>query len=366
LEAAFEAKQAHKSQPLQHLLWSAYNQCLTNEPPSFASGALGVTNRAIEQIHRAARDYRDGHLEKWLDDRMRRAADSVDFANAASSLGEIRALGDLVTVAGRYFPGRVGAIGESKERATPDFAVSHLEGQEFVVEVATKQMEGNEAEQLQAFYEEPLTPFAKGIAINSKSVAPAGAPAPGENTPENVASKLAQVKPRARQASEEVPSLLWIDFMDQDWWMAMRAPSSAAHCEFTPQHSLFCTGVWQAFYGSPGTLLPQNAELGQRLWLRTVRMKHPGLFEQSPKWSAVVLAFLDGYVLFENPDPVVRFSRHSIRALLSGLNADLVHSRVSLSEQNSEDLRDRIRWERDFFEFLLGAAECRDDLAEQD
>lgn len=238
---------------------------------------LGNVDRAI----RACRIDSNHSASAWVNSRFAAACRDTAFENAASALGEVRAFGYLWSADFTPKPVRI------TTSPTRDFDVA-LDQSVFGVEVHSKQMNMQEARK-----------FASTARQGTTVVYPAGLPRGDESTAENVASKFAQIKPRARQAATQSPTILWLDLQDSDWW-----PISGSHADPAVVHQgeFYSGGLWHAMYGTTGTPLFEGHSVQQRVAEGVPRMAHPGLFEQSPSWSGVVLSMIRATIFFQNPN----------------------------------------------------------------
>jgi hypothetical protein len=288
LAKALEVPKTHKVHPLAHL-------CITGQYDCHAGQVLANLENALRWC---ANDH-TGKASKWAISHLNDAARDMDFERLASMLSEIRAFGNLWSVGFQVVPKGTGS------GPTRDFDLN-VGSIRMGVEVHCKQMNRQEAEQLAKSYSKgPGTYF----------VYPAGQPKPNESTAENVASKFAQIKPGAKQADQNITSVLWLDLQDEDWWVL---DISTALPVVISNGLFYSGGLWHAIYGNKGIPIFDGHSPVRVLKTGVPQMAHPGLFEQSPGWAAVILSYPRGHILFENPKaktPLVNEQRESILRL---------------------------------------------------
>jgi len=337
----FKAPSSHKRQPLAKLLsgldWPQDCEVAEN------------TERALSAIRR---NWTDDFSISWLQDRIRvaKASDPIHYANASSSLGEIRAAGALTEVFSDVQP--------RKTHGTPvsDFQCL-LESANVIVEVHTKNMNKSEAE--------ALAQFSKGTADNSRVrqggvstrmhvTSPFGRRKVGESSAENVASKLAQTKSDSRQASSSCPSILWWDLQDEDMWVVRT--DILVPFEKTPSEEVWTPGIWHAVYGhKDSVLLDVDGQWPASLF----RQRFDGLFTQRSDWSAVVIYCRDGISLFEHPTPDFLLD-DLIRDRLS--QHDMFHPETSwIHDSSGPSLQSRIDQVNDELERIADMVNKWDD-----
>ena len=279
---------------------------------------LHMTNEAIRQF-----DLMSEHSE-WLVSRLARCLQIEDFSFSASALGEVRAGGALLQ--GGFW---VHPIAESSTK-TCDFQISY-NGLEAYVEVATKQMSGTTVDYLNSSSDS-----------REKSICPGGAPDPdkdGETIGENVGHKFASIKPKAKQVPTGSVALLWVDVQDQDWWPADitdTKPVVSFNGEF------YSGGIWHGFYGSKGTPLFERQSTEERIKAEQYTQSYPGLFSQHDRWSAAVLSFRNGTIVFEHPSPAIPMPECLVKQLLTLPNADYSQWWVKWPSEQPDALSGRI------------------------
>ena len=279
---------------------------------------LHMTNEAIRQF-----DLMSEHSE-WLVSRLARCLQIEDFSFSASALGEVRAGGALLQGGFRVHP-----IAESSTK-TCDFQISY-NGLEAYVEVATKQMSGTTVDYLNSSSDS-----------REKSICPGGAPDPdkdGETIGENVGHKFASIKPKAKQVPTGSVALLWVDVQDQDWW-----PADITHTKPVVSFNgeFYSGGIWHGFYGSKGTPLFERQSTEERIKAEQYTQSYPGLFSQHDRWSAAVLSFRNGTIVFEHPSPAIPMPECLVKQLLTLPNADYSQWWVKWPSEQPDALSGRI------------------------
>lgn len=297
LAVALQAPNTHKPHPVAALVRTVGS--IGND---HGTQVLANVDRAIRACHRDSTH----NASAWLNSRFAAACRDLAFENAASTLGEVRAFGYLWSA--EFTPKPV----RTTTSPTRDFDVV-LDQSVFGVEVHSKQMNTEEARKLAS------------AGLGTTVVYPAGLPRGEESTAENVASKFAQIKPRARQAATQTPTILWLDLQDFDWW-----PISSSHADpvVVHQQEFYSGGLWHAIYGITGTPLFEGHSVQQRVAEGVPRMVHPGLFEQSPRWAGVVLSMIRATIFFQNPNAPFVLPEKVVEALLGLPWFDFTRSRM--------------------------------------
>jgi hypothetical protein len=279
---------------------------------------LHMTNEALRQF-----DLWPEH-GKWLGSRLERCLQIEDFSTSASALGEVRAGGALLQGGFRVHP-----IVESLT-PTCDFQIS-FNGIEAYVEVATKQMSGITVDYLNSSCDS-----------REKSICPGGAPDPdkaGETIGENVGHKFASIKPKAKQMPTGSVALLWVDVQDEDWWAA-----DIVHTKHVVSFNgeFYSGGIWHGFYGSKGTPLFERQSTEERINAEQYTQSYPGLFSQHDRWSAAVLSFRNGTIVFEHPSPAIPMPECLVKQLLTLPKADYSEWWVNWPSEQPDGLSERI------------------------
>lgn len=278
LNGVLSAPETYKQQPLARFL-----EGLIGPPNGVARDVRDETfyntKRAFQSVHHA------GHAQ-WLQSAIDRASDVGNYENAASALAEIRALGTLIGAELSVTP-----LKESKSQATPDFKIGYGEEKAWV-EVACKQLNREEAKALEEYSANPAKDRM------GHWVHPAGRPKPGETVVENVASKIANIKPRARQAQHFRPAVLWLDLQEPDWW-----PIDSGHMVpvATWRGHFYVGSMWLAFFGWKGAPLLESHTHLRGGSEGVSRMRFPGFFKQNKEWSAAVISTSRTLAVYSNP-----------------------------------------------------------------
>lgn len=281
----------HKEHPLARLLR------VDRYRGDFALSVAKNTSDALQHL----RSHTMGEWCAWFLKKKQYLTTVEDFAQASSAPGEIRAA-DIVQ---GVLPARPVPEAHAPNRKTPDFEAT-VAAKSIVIEVSTKHMHEHAAGELHNFYCGAHTGTntyttrnfeGEAIKIRKHIVSPFGSSG-GDTMAETVASKIASVKRGAAQATQSRSGVLWLDFQDEDMWGL-----ASKHCQpygQAPTGEYWSSGIWHGLYGEVGfPMLEANGT-----WpFSFVTQRFPGLFLQSPNWSAAVLSFADGFVLCENPKP---------------------------------------------------------------
>jgi hypothetical protein len=271
LAESLRATPTHKAHPIAELVRAA---------GSISQGHATQVLANLERALRASLLDTSGTSSSWASRHLREACTELAFENAAAKLGELRAFGFLWDANFNVTPVH------TTTSPTRDFDVV-LGESTFGVEVHTKQMNIQQAQKLAA------------AGICETYVYPAGQPRDNESTAENVAQKFAQIKPRAKQAAKELPTVLWLDLQDFDWWVI-----SGTHAEpvAVDRQLFYSGGLWHAIYGEIGTPFFEHHSTEECAIEQVPKMAHPGLLKQWPDWAGVVLSIARSTIFFENPD----------------------------------------------------------------
>ncbi len=268
---------------------------------------------AFRALHATAMGTRRARIAGWHDwlSACLDAAAGSDHERADGALAELRAAGALLSTEIKVAPR------PTKGTPSADLMVS-AGGEEGVVEVTSKRLNGEEARSLEAHLSEPFEPSPTGVSIKQHDVFPAGRPRGEECIAENVAQKLAQKKDDA-QAIEGQPSILWVD-LQSEWWSCT---ADSVRPLTRRKGVLYTFGIWHGFYGRKG--LPLFEEHVERLGgpLGIWRQRFDGLLRQRPKWSAAVVSLPSTIVVFENPWAQTPIGSKIRQSLLLVPNADI-------------------------------------------
>lgn len=251
--------------------------------------ALGNTEMASRQMPQQCRD------------RLIKKAASSKREDSAGALAEIRAFEYLKQIG---LDIQDNTMGEG-----PDFFVEAAD-QLIEIEVAAKLMSEGE--------EEKWSQFSGNSMQHEHCVYPAGYPADGETSVENLASKIAaKLTEEAEQFSGRTPSIIWLDLQFKEWF---NIPPQDASPIYVLRGGLFRTGpLWLAAYGCKGTRLIDNESIQEGLppearGVRYTRMRFSGHFQQTVTkqgeetstckevhTSAILFSLPQHTVLLENP-----------------------------------------------------------------
>lgn len=291
-------------------------RCLLNVHSDNA--VLHNTEMALKQI--AMRP----ELSGWTRSRISQSIQTDDYSSSASALGEIRAAGALL-----HSGINVEAVPEC-DKPTCDFKIQ-FDGLEAYIEVATKQMAGSTVNLL-----------VSSGSDRERSICPGGAPDPkkkGETIGENVGHKFASIKLNAKQVPTNSVALLWVDVQDEDWW-----PADITHTKPVVSFNgdFFSGGIWHGFYGSPGIPLFERQSPEERIMTDQYTQSYPGLFSQHDRWSAAVLSFRNGTVVFEHPSPAAPMPDSLTKQLLMLPGADYSDWWIKWPSEQTNALPERI------------------------
>lgn len=245
------------------------------------------TNRATARVDRA-----------WLEGQKARLLNNIDFAESSSALGELRAYGQLreAQINVRPIP--------TEDQPTPDFHIYQDDPEDYVVvEVHSRQLEQGEAEALNDFNNAPAPDpeeHADLVEVREIHTTPFGQPAPGENTAENVISRVCAIKQNERQFSADRTNILWLDFQDEIWEVVFNYDSSFPIR--TSQQAFFVGELWYAFYGwvdAPIFSGQSVVQIPPRY--PHVRMRHDGRYRRNSLIDFTIFSFPRHLIIFENP-----------------------------------------------------------------
>jgi len=135
--------------------------------------------------------------------------------------------------------------------------------------------------------------------VGEHTTTPFGQPKKGENVTENAISKLTALKQEELQFSEELPSILWVDFQDELWDIVLH--SDSVFPIRTWRGELYSGEIWYAFYGFKEAPIFEGETTELRQSKRRVRMRHDGRFRMKTKVDAVIFSFKDSTIAIENP-----------------------------------------------------------------
>ena len=255
-------------------------------PSDRDSQVLTNTNRALERVLKTR--------QNWFESKKGDLLETTDYSTSSATIGELRAYGMLL----EGMTGTVDAIRGHGE-TSPDFAV-HDCNQKVVIEVHSKQYESHESISLEEFNNAEVDyPLPGETTVREHEIVPFGTPKKGENVTENVISKLTAVKQDENQFSTKEPSLLWIDFQDELWDMALKFDSTLPIRTWNGQ--LYSGEIWYAMYGFEGAPIFEGETTELRSVRNIIRMRHNGRFRLKTKIDAVVFSFPRSTIVLENP-----------------------------------------------------------------
>lgn len=203
-----------------------------------------------------------------------------------SALGEMRAYAVLLDMGFDIIP--------HGTKKGADFSVIHnADAQKVHVEVATKVFINSNAKEITSG---PEVVLIENVYWNPKK---------GENDVENMTSKIAGIKCDAHQASEDIPTILFLDFQS----LALNSSMiEYAHPYLSIGGALYTGALWASFYGEKGMPLVDDLRMGipcRRS--EQVDMKHFGRFSADNKcrFAGAICSFTpkgkNGLCFFENP-----------------------------------------------------------------
>lgn len=285
--------------------------------------------------------------EGWVRGKLKKLGQ--DPSQASGVLAEIRAFGAMLSTSGNVVHEEVAP--HSGDGKSPDFRVAK---HDLYVEVCAARINGVEAMRQKQVGEEQerLREVAREAAVESRMEAgkPSRAEAcrrvetvdglgkkisletvrasaisvPGEDgkgstatltmtfsgatRPGQSATKALRGKKPAGQVPVGSPGILWMDLCEPPW--ALRCRDADSVQVFWKGMNLASTlAVWHSFYGRRGrTPLVDRAYVGfPESSVGRTMLTFDGRFvtEREASWSAAVLRFCDGLVVFEHPEPAV-------------------------------------------------------------
>lgn len=290
------------------------------QPRDEEKQVLVNTNLALKRIM--------GRDKSWLESIRHRLTDTDQFSASSSVLGEIRAYGYLLDTLLQVKP-----MPET-DTSTPDFRVICDDNdEEVIIEVHSKQYDGNEESALEKFNTESISIDPnKRIAIREHVVTPFGKPRINENVSENVISRLAKIKQTETQFSVTLPSVLWLDFQDDMWKLAINADG------INPIHTwnseIYVGVIWYAFYGFKDAPIFEGHSTKKRAVRDIIQMRHNGRFRNNSKIDGVVFSFPRSTFAIENPYSQKPIPDWFWTELLQVPWFQLEHSRLNWPDRN--------------------------------
>lgn len=240
---------------------------------------------------------------------------SSDYCEISSALSEIRVF---------YFLHKINFNVETKTNengAKPEYYLDKY----YIVEVNAPNYRKEELVLLndfksktnsQCITEHSTTPFGKKDKFT-------------EITASNVISKIASIKGKEHQFSDNKKNILWLDFQHPIWWCINNPEISLPF--ISKQGGIYSGEFWYSFFGWKGALIYEGK-------VATV-MEHPGRFNQNnTKIDMVIISLPSKNILFQNPNG--KKIENSFFDKILGLSfLSLEYSWVNYP---SEDLKERL------------------------
>jgi hypothetical protein len=294
-------------------LSTAEIECLRNAArdgmrhPTAALALANMPNQVRTNTERAARAI--SHVnDPWLDGLKPRLLDTKDFTTASSALGELRAYGALLEAAFAVKPAPV-VIGK---KVVPEFEVDAGDGP-VIVEVHSRQLDGEQAQALAAHHEETRDAVEKAKSANPNkplimmspvSVTPMGAPNPdkaGDSILTNAISRICSTKSGERQSDPNKPFVLWLDLQDPTVWGLPISDEQLAPLWTQRDGAIGSGALWFALYGRKDDPMMEMRGCDYR----EITMLHDGRFALSNRVSAVIYSLPSLTVVMEHPSPAL-------------------------------------------------------------
>ncbi len=247
---------------------------------------LTNTERAFRHIYQVN--------PQWINNLKPRLLDVDDYSQSSSALSELRAFGYLL---------EAGIDVKQLSKSGSDFLLEA--GQEkALVEVHSKQLTRSEAEGLEKFncgltQRNSQPRESPGWVVREHRTIPFGQPRKNESITENAISKLAAIKDKEHQLSQDNTSILWLDFQDQIW--DLLDESNRVLPVRTWNGAFFSGEFWYAFYGWNGAPIFEGFRFDISSFVGIVEMRHEGRFRKPTKLDAVIISFSRSTVVLENP-----------------------------------------------------------------
>ncbi|WP_144467442.1 hypothetical protein [Bacillus toyonensis] len=233
----------------------------------------------------------NGTNKQWLSSLKSRMMEIKDYTTSSAALGELRAYGYLLMAGVEVKP-----VPCQKGIGTPEFECS-FNGNQFIVEVHSKQMNNEETRAYQEFKKEETT-----APVRMHTITPFGKPdanKPGDTVCLNAISKICATKQRGHQLSEEIPSIIWLDYQDEVWDMVLNRENLHPLRSFRGE---FVSGeIWYAFYGWKGAPVFDSHSLEEKIGQPPEIMQHDGRFRMSQELSSVIISLPRITSILENP-----------------------------------------------------------------
>ena len=240
-------------------------------------GICGRTNHCVSRI-------KNEH-PNWLSSKSKIVLHDKDYSNVSSTLGEIRALGELIWIWNSN-------IKTPKDGC--DFILETKIGYKVRYEVFTPQ------HRTKRYSREISDDQSKNVRMKVSERFPFGWPErpTKDNVQGEAVSQLAQIKEKEHQFNTEDISVLWLDFRDPLLWpMDFKSDQLLPISAF--REELTSGSCWNAFYGKKELpIFDQLSVLG--LPSRSYDMEFDGRFNQNSLIDFVIISSQEQQVVFEN------------------------------------------------------------------
>ncbi len=217
-------------------------------------------------------------------------------------MGEIRCYGILLEKFDKY----IRHVPEKQNLKTPDFIID-FEGQQIEIEVATLQMDGNEAKSLSDFEHQEVSLSRDKIIINEHITKPYGNKKSSGTTPSAI-YKLTSIKQEAEQLSKITPCILWIDCQDEEMSrlssrLEIDGPIYSSIGLGSSAQGLRSNEIWYSLYAKENDLILDDECLDKNEGIYRVpeKMKINGRFnnEISKRISGVIFSGPNAICLYK-------------------------------------------------------------------
>ena len=236
-------------------------------------------------------------LVNWLETTKKRLLRG-DLKDKKAAVAEIIACYSLSVAGFEVVPQKISSI------STPDFLCKDTDGNEFIVEVYSRNFSDDAIQSIQkgriALDDKIKKNDNKsGIYMEVTEVRPWG----NSKDPctEDAISKVCAIKQQERQLKDNIPSLIWVD-------IGITGNFFLGGTGFIPPLNSFNTYItsghyWYGLYGKEGLPIFTHhyVELGYKIPPEMTKMQHDGRFVKSKQLSGMIFRFEGAEVLFENP-----------------------------------------------------------------
>lgn len=283
----------------------------------------------------------------WLEKIKRRLVNTTDYTDPSSALAEVRAYGDLLTAGFDVNPVAT-ATSSRPDFRTDEFTIP------IVIEVFSKELDGETAIELKEFNNDSLVPAKGGSSsLRELSVSPFGKSKNNEYSSENAISRITSIKKYEKQFNQKCINILWIDFQDESWKFN---DYEAARPLFSSTTDTITSGyLWHSFYGEKGLPLFEFGSFERKATKQGRAMQHNGRFPCERKnygksiVDLAVISFPKYKVLFQNPNRNQILPDELWKKLASINNLDLSKSWINWPDRNLEK---RIKIEKEHIRAL--------------